>query len=193
MGLGALKLFLRTIAVIVVVLALHLLGGCKVSEPVPAPSFAAVHGNISQAQTHAAAASTAAAEAKVAIARAQSLAPAAIPDLREALNIAQGKIDVLTTELVEVQEALTNANTHISALETQVIALADQLNTALAHDAASTAKYHRLKFYCCLIAAAAAFLLVFQFRNVLVLLGPYGFIAYGAAPAAVFGLCWWLF
>lgn len=166
------------------------------------PSVAPVREKISSAQGSVANAITLAGAAKTAIARATELlaAPAdqlSVPDLQEALGEASGKVDALTTQLGSALGALGEAQVRIDALETKVSTQAAQLNTAIDEKNAAitwgdaaVSKYHRLKFFICLLAAAAAGLLVFQFRGLLVYLGPWGLAAYVVVPGLVFTALW---
>jgi hypothetical protein len=169
-----------------------------------APSVAPIRQNISSAKAHAAAEGIAAGAAGVAIARAQSLYSSheshpseSSADLQESLGEASGQINTLITENGALRPALDAAEANITTLETKVGSQTDSLNTCgdeknLAIDRAdkATHRYHKLKFLMCTLAAAAAGLLVFQFRNLLLLLGPYGFAAYAVVPGIVFAALW---
>ena len=161
------------------------------------PSVAPVRQDISNVQSHVANAQTHAQKAKAAIADAKKLAPADPPELKLALDVADGEIDGLTYELNSAQTALKSANSRINNLEgkigeqTNLLNTAnDEKNAAITEAAAAAHRYHKLKFYVCALGAALALLLILKFKGLLTLLGPYGAIAYVAGPAAVFAGLW---
>jgi hypothetical protein len=110
---------------------------------------------------------------------------------------ATGQVNHLLTANASLQLALNDAADKITLLESavknQTVLLNnanDEKNAAITERDAAVEKYHHLKFFLCLLAAAAAGLLVFQFRGLLRLLGPWGFAAYAVVPGAVFTFVW---
>src|ERR1043166_12245 len=131
--------------------------------------------------------------------RAQSSVDAAIEQAKN-LSVdekSQPGLVALNRSLFEAKNELRDAQAHIIDLDKKVRDQTDTLNKTIdeknaaitARDAANS-HVHKLKFLVCSIAAAAAGLLVFQFRSILALFGPWGFIAYAAVPSLVFGLLW---
>jgi uncharacterized lipoprotein YajG len=164
------------------------------------PSVAPVRENVSDAQSHVTNAQTHAQKAKAAIADAIKQMEMACPQaagLKLDLADANREIDALTYELNVAQESLKSANVHVDQLEgkigeqTNLLNTAnDEKNAAITKADAAAHRYHKLKFYVCALGAALALLLIFKFKGLLTLLGPYGAIAYAAGPAAVFGALW---
>lgn len=161
------------------------------------PSVAPVRQNISEIQSHVSNAQTHAQKAKAAITDAKQVAAIDPNRLQLELNVANQEVDALTNELAIAQEALKSANGNVDALQRKIGDQTDLLNTAndeknaaITKADAAAHRYHQLKFYICAAGALIAFLLIWKFKGVLTLLGPYGMIAYVAGPAAVFGILW---
>lgn len=159
--------------------------GPRIAPHYSAPSVNPVRQRIATAQNHLGRALEIAKQAKTA----------------PTLELKNQFIDQLAFELVTAQRALKESEAKALTLQGQVIAIANSANieaagrsTAEAHDAATSRRYHTVKFYLCSVAAAAAALLAFQFRWILALLGPWGMLAgIGGLPAVVFGALWvWL-
>jgi hypothetical protein len=114
-----------------------------------------------------------------------------------ALGLAESKAKELIAQLQSAQGSIGGAGDNLtlydSAARNQTVLLNNAITRADASDLradAAVEKYHHLKFFLCLLAAAAAGLLVFQFRGLLRLLGPWGFAAYAVVPGAVFAFVW---
>jgi predicted nucleic acid-binding Zn-ribbon protein len=132
--------------------------------------------------------------------RAQSSVDAAVSAAKELKSDdpqQQSIIVALNKSLFDAKNELRDAQAQIVDLDEKVDEQTDLLNAAndeknaaiTARDAANS-HVHKLKFLVCSLAAAATGLLVFQFRRILALLGPYGLIAYVAVPGLVFGALW---
>jgi hypothetical protein len=179
--------------VIIVVAALF--ASCSAPHKFAPPSVAPVREKIANAQEHVANAQTHAGLAKIAVDRARAIAPAELNDLRQALDLASAEIDSLTDELLHAQTALHDAQLKLDTLEKRVGEQTEKLNAATEAARVAIGKYHLLKFYFCLIAAAAVFLVVFYFRKVLIAIPPpfsiyAGAAAFAGLPAATFGALW---
>jgi hypothetical protein len=168
------------------------------------PSVQPVREKITDAQTFAVAEATAGVAAQTALAKAkeilstpQPLNPSTTADLQEAIAEATAQVNHLLAVNANLQLALNEAADKVTLLESvvknQTVLLnnaIDEKNAAITERVIAVEKYHHLKFFLALLAAAAAGLLVFQFRGVLRLLGPWGFAAYAVVPGAVFTFVW---
>jgi hypothetical protein len=184
-----------------------------------APSVEPVRAQIAIAQSSIDGIATAAAGAKVAVTKAQSLvgeasvAPENVATLHEDLGEAYGLIDDLQTKTDSAKAATLEAQTQVTALETKQGEQATRLDTcsddknslldkvrdlegaAVIHDE----KYHRLKFVVCsLLTASTVFLAVklgaLTLLRKLLLLGPWGIAGAAAAaiaiPGGIFAFLW---
>jgi len=143
------------------------------------PSVMPVRRAIATAQEHAAAAQ-------------QYLRNAGTQEKTEHLAIANAanEIDALTDELLNAQSALTKTETDASAQTQLLNAANDSKNAAITAADAAKFRYHRLKFYACLIGAAAALLLALRLGVLSFVPPPYNFVAVAAVPVIAFGALW---
>jgi hypothetical protein len=161
-----------------------------------------VQATVTTARTQVASAQTHASQATATIK--EIAATETVPALLTLAQAAAAQVDQLTSDLLDAQTSLTIAQGDLAATQVKVTDLegkvgvqteqlntaTDEKNAAIAQDAVDRKHAHKLKFYACSLGAAAAGFLVFQFRTVLAFLGPYGFAAYVAVPALVFGALW---
>lgn len=183
-------------------------GPNKTSVYYSPPSVAPVQQKITAAQSSVTNAQTHAAKAKTAVAtalRAVESEKDKSPELKLALDDANTEIDALTTELTLTQAALQDATDNSSALQGRINEQTGTLNTCIddkntaitqrdtaqAQVKVEQAHVHKLKFWICALAAELAAFLVFRFKWVFALAGPWGFIAgIVGAPVAVFWGLW---
>lgn len=161
-----------------------------------APSPAAVHKSVDKLEQHIDKASDNTKALKTTLAKAVALA-GENKELRVTLELANGQIDTLSAELLGakgevgvLRAANADLEKKVGAQTDYANARADEANAAILDRDAAKFRYHRLKFYACSLAAAAAFLLLWKFKGVLAFLGPYGIAALIGGPAAVFGIAW---
>lgn len=160
------------------------------------PSVAPLRTSVMAAHDHV---TTATARAKAVGTKLTQLeeAVASQPPLLALTQDAHSELDALTQELVQAQTNFAAASGQLNDLEAKSVVQADLLNkaiddknAAITQDAIDRRHAHRLKTYACSIAATLAFLVVFHFRAWLTFLGPWGLIAYAAAPLTTFGVVW---
>lgn len=166
----------------------------------------AAQSHVTKAQTHATTVKGKLADIEKALTSGPKTSPPPAPALMKLLDEARSEVDALTQELTETQAALADAQTALASAQTLSQSLQKQVNdqttmlnkTIIEKNAALTERdtavhaYHKLKFYACLLGAAAALFLLWKFKPFLAFLGPYAPLAFLVGPATLFGLLWLL-
>lgn len=149
------------------------------------PSTAGIHKPLDGAKASAA-------DAKSSVAAAVSAAEKGDLDtVKVELRAANDYIDQLTRQLLNTEEAVGYYEKKVVSQTDAANKAIDEKNHAIDVANAAVSRYHKLKFAVCLLAAAAALLLVFQFRALFIFIPPpYNLIALGVVPIAVFGFLW---
>lgn len=193
---------------IILGLAAFALASCAGPKYVPV-SLEPVKASVTGAQTTSKAAQSKVVEAQASTAKAQAAATSAndkitqlekqVANDADALKLAQGAksdVDELTKELTYTQYALKDVNNKLTWTWDQLQSANQQIDVkqktlnendkAVANAAEVEAKYHKLKWSICFLAAGAVALLLAKFWK---LLAPLGYIGIGimvGLPSAVF-------
>jgi hypothetical protein len=163
------------------------------------PSTAPVQEKISDAKSSNTAAISAADSVTALIAEAQTaLAVSDLPRVGHALGVAESMAKDLGNQLSVTQSSLTIAGDRTllldSAVRNQTTLLnnaIDEKNAAITARDVAVSKYHRLKFFVCLLAAGAVLSLAWRFRGLLAFIPPpYNLVAIGALPVITFTALW---
>lgn len=170
--------------------------GTRVAVAAGQERVKAAQAHVTNAQNHAKSATT----KIVAVEKAVADNPALLSLVTQAHN----DIDQLTTELTQTQEALTSAQTslaeaqnHATSLQLQIDDQTKTLNSTIETSnrnadkaAAATKKYHKIKLICAGLAMGLVGFLVFKFKALFVVLGPYALVPMIGLPAGAFALVW---
>ncbi|TMJ17788.1 MAG: hypothetical protein E6G94_01425 [Alphaproteobacteria bacterium] len=187
--------------VIAACLGMLLATSCSNRKPLTmhysAPSVAPVREKLSDAQSLSVAEATTGVAAQLALARAKTLAPQ-VPDLQEAIAEASGQVEHLLEVNANLQAALKEVGAKLAVYETAtnlqttlLNSANDAKNSAITERDIAVAKYHRLKFLVCLLAAGAVLSLAWRFKTLLLFIPPpYDLVAIGALPVIAFAFCW---
>jgi PBP1b-binding outer membrane lipoprotein LpoB len=146
------------------------------------PPVAPVQEKITHAQT-------AAASVSAAIAEAQALNKD--EKVGHALGVAESAAKELKVDLVVAGDRLLLLDSSIRNQTDLLNAAIDEKNAAIIERDDAVSKYHKLKFFLCLLAAGVVLSLAWRFRGLLVFIPPpYNLVAIGALPVLVFGFLW---